>query len=68
LLQALVEAAFSGFETQQRPYGSLRGRKRFDTAAVTIRGIESAAKIKNNQFNLGTLTAQPVAIPAIWTA
>jgi transposase-like protein len=32
------------------------GFKRFETAAVTIRGIELAQKIKKNQSNLGPLT------------
>ena len=32
------------------------GFKRFETAAVTIRGIELAEKIKKQQFNLKPLT------------
>jgi hypothetical protein len=44
------------------------GFKRFDTAAVTIRGIELAEKIKKGQFNLEKLAGKPVTIPAIWTA
>jgi len=35
------------------------GFKRFDTAAVTIRGIELAEKIKKGQFNLATLAGKP---------
>ena len=35
--------------------GPMLGFKRFDTAAVTIRGIELAEKIKKGQFNLATL-------------
>src|SRR2546423_3706807 len=34
------------------------GFKRFETAAVTIRGIELAAKIKKQQFNLKPLTGK----------
>jgi hypothetical protein len=35
------------------------GFKQFETAAVTIRGIELAEKIKKGQFNLGTLAGKP---------
>ena len=34
------------------------GFKRFETAAVTIRGIELAEKIKKQQFNLKPLTGK----------
>ena len=44
------------------------GFRRFDTAAVTISGIELAAKIKEHQFKVGRLLARPTTIPAIWTA
>jgi hydrogenase/urease accessory protein HupE len=44
------------------------GFKRFDTAALTIRGIELAKKIKKRQFKLAKLAGKPVTIPAIWTA
>jgi hypothetical protein len=37
------------------------GLKRFETAAVTIRGIELAEKIKKHQFNLRPLTGEVVA-------
>jgi hypothetical protein len=42
------------------------GFKRFETAAVTIRGIELAEKIKKNQFNLRPLTKKEVTVPALW--
>jgi hypothetical protein len=42
------------------------GFKRFETAAVTIRGIELTKKIKKNQFNLETLTRNPATAPALW--
>ena len=38
------------------------GFKRFETAAVTIRGIELAEKIKKNQFNLRPLTKKEVPL------
>jgi len=42
--------------------------KRLETAAVTIRGIELAEKIKKQQFNLEPLTGQPTTAQGIWTA
>ena len=44
------------------------GFKHFDTAAVTISGIELAAKIRKGQFKLGTLPRRPTTVPAIWAA
>ncbi len=44
------------------------GFKRFDTAAVTISGIELAAKIRKQQFKVGKLPGRPQTIPAIWAA
>ena len=42
--------------------------KRFETAAVTIRGIELAEKIKKQQFNLKPLIGQATTGPEIWIA
>jgi transposase-like protein len=44
------------------------GFKRFDTATVTISGIELAEKITKAQFKIGKLTRRPVTVPAIWAA
>jgi hypothetical protein len=44
------------------------GFKRFETAAVTIRGIELAAKIKKHQFHLKPLTGKVTSAPEIWAA
>jgi len=44
------------------------GFKRFQTAAVTISGIELATKIRKHQFKVGKLPGRPTTIPAIWTA
>ena len=44
------------------------GFKRFETAAVTIRGIELAAKIKKQQFNLKPLTRKATTAPELWAA
>jgi hypothetical protein len=42
--------------------------KRFDTAAITISGIELAEKIRKQQFKTGTLPGRPVAAPHVWAA
>ena len=44
------------------------GFKRFDTAGITISGIELAAKIRKHQFKVGKLPGRPANIPAIWLA
>ena len=44
------------------------GFKRVCTAAVTISGIELAAKIRKHQFKLGLLSGRPTTVPEIWTA
>ena len=44
------------------------GFKRFETAAVTIRGVELAAKIKKQQFDLKAVTGKAVTAPEIWAA
>jgi transposase-like protein len=44
------------------------GFKRFHTAAVTISGIELAAKIRKHQFKVAKLPCRPTTIPAIWAA
>ena len=42
--------------------------KRFETAAVTIRGIELVEKIKKQQFNLKPLTRKAGAARELWAA
>src|SRR3984893_15441518 len=42
--------------------------KRFETAAVTIRGIELAEKIKKQQFNLKPLTRKATTAPEMWAS
>jgi transposase-like protein len=45
------------------------GFKRFHTAAVTISGIELAAKIRKRQFKIGKLPGRPrTMMAAIWAA
>ena len=47
---------------------TMLGFKRFDTAAVTITGIELAEKIKKEQFKIGKLPGRPATAPEIWAA
>jgi hypothetical protein len=48
---------------------STRGRKPSRrAAAVTIRGIELAEKIKKHQFNLKPLTGKETTAPETWAA
>jgi hypothetical protein len=44
------------------------GFKRFDTAAITITGIELAAKVRKQQFRTANLPGRPVTAPDIWAA
>jgi hypothetical protein len=41
---------------------------RFDTASITISGIELAEKIKKSQFKTGNLAGRSATAPAIWAA
>ncbi len=60
-----VEQDHRRIKRRTRP---MLGFKRFDTAAVTISGIELAAKIRKGQFKLGQLPGRPTTVPAIWAA
>jgi transposase-like protein len=42
------------------------GFKRFNSAAITIAGIELTHRIRKGQFVLDTLTVQGQAAPAVW--
>ena len=46
--------------------GPMLGFKRFDTAAITISGIELAEKIKRTQFKVGRLTIRSAIAPELW--
>ena len=61
----LVEQDHRRIKQRIRP---MLGCKRFESAAVTIRGIELAEKIIKQQFNLNPLTEQAAAAPEIWAA
>src|SRR4029077_18891672 len=55
-------------EQDHRRIRPMLGFKRFETAAVTIQGIELAEKIKKQQFNLKPLTGKATSAPDIWAA
>jgi hypothetical protein len=44
------------------------GFKQFETAAITISGIELAEKIRKDQFKTGKLSGKPRTAPEIWAA
>ena len=62
-LNNLIEQDHRRIKQRVRP---MLGFKRFETAAVTIRGIELAEKIKKQQFNLESLTGKATTAPEIW--
>jgi transposase-like protein len=64
-LNNVIEQDHRRIEQRVRP---MLGFNRFETAAVTIRGIELAEKIKKQQFNLKPLTGNAANAPEIWAA
>jgi transposase-like protein len=64
-LNNVIEQDHRRIKQRIRP---MLGFKRFETAAVTIRGIELAEKIKKDQFNLRPLTGKPATAPELWAA
>jgi transposase-like protein len=64
-LNNVVEQDHRRIKQRVRP---MLGFKRFDTATITISGIELAKKSRKQQFKIGTLPGRPVAAPDIWAA
>ena len=64
-LNNVVEQDHRRIKQRIRP---MLGFKRFETATVTIRGIELVEKIKKNQFNLIPLTDKIETAPDLWSA
>ena len=64
-LNNVIEQDHRRIKQRVRP---MLGFNRFETAAVTIRGIELAEKIKKQQFNLRPLTGKATNAPKIWAA
>ena len=64
-LNNVIEQDHRRIKQRIRP---MLGFKQFETAAVTIRGIELAEKIKKQQFNLKPLTGKAITAPEMWAA
>jgi DDE superfamily endonuclease len=64
-LNNVIEQDHRRIKQRVRP---MLGFKRFETAAVTIRGVELAEKIKKHQFNLKPLTGKATTAPEMWAA
>ena len=64
-LNNVIEQDHRRVKQRTRP---MLGFKQFHTAAVTISGIELAAKIRKRQFKIGKLPGRPTTIAAIWAA
>jgi hypothetical protein len=62
-LNNVIEQDHRRIKQRVRP---MLGFKRFETAAVTIRGIELAEKIKKQQFNLKPLTEKAITASEMW--
>src|ERR1700724_1227858 len=62
-LNNVIEQDHRRIKQRVRP---MLGFKRFETAAVTIRGIELAEKIKKHQFNLRPITGKATTAPEMW--
>jgi transposase-like protein len=62
-LNNVVEQDHRRIKQRIRP---MLGFKRFETAAVTIGGIELAEKIKKQKFNLKPQTGKAITAPEMW--
>jgi transposase-like protein len=62
-LNNVIEQDHRRIKQRLRP---MLGFKRFETAAVTIRVIELAEKIKKHLFNLRPLTGKATTAPKMW--
>jgi len=64
-LNNLIEQDHRGVKLR---IGPMLGFKRFETAAITIAGIELLLRIGKGQFNLGGLRLRDRRAPAVWDA
>ena len=64
-LNNMIEQDHRRIKQRIRP---VLGFKRFDSAAVTIRGIELVQKIQKHQFKIGTLGGRSAPMPELWNA
>jgi transposase-like protein len=64
-LNNLIEQDHRGIKSRTRP---MLGFKNFDSAAITIAGIELLRRIHKGQFALGQLRLKDQPAPAVWNA
>jgi IS6 family transposase len=64
-LNSLIEQDHRGIKSRTRP---MLGFKKFESAAITIAGIELLRRIHKEQFTLDRLQFNGQAAPAIWNA
>jgi transposase-like protein len=64
-LNNLIEQDHRGIKSRTRP---MLGFKNFESAAITIAGIELLRRIHKGQFTLGWLRLKGLAAPALWNA
>jgi len=64
-LNNLIEQDHRGVKSRVRP---MLGFKNFQSAAITIAGVELLHRIHKNQFALSQLAIKGQTAPAIWNA
>lgn len=64
-LNNLIEQDHRGVKSRARP---MLGFKNFDSAVITIAGVELLRRIHKNHFALSWLRIKGQAAPAIWNA
>ena len=64
-LNNLIEQDHRGIKFRTRP---MLGFKNFESATITIAGIELLRRIRKDQFTLGSLRLKDQTVPALWNA
>jgi transposase-like protein len=64
-LNNMIEQDHRRIKQRIRP---MLGFKRFDSATVTISGIELVQKIQKHQFKISTLGSRSAPMPELWKA
>jgi putative transposase len=64
-LNNMIEQDHRRIKERIRP---MLGFQRFESAAVTISGIELVQKIQKQQFKTGTLGGRSATMPELWNA
>ena len=59
----MLSSRIIAYQTRIRP---MLRFKRFETAAITISGIELAAKIRKHRFKTGKLGGRPETVSDVW--